>query len=133
MQSDTYLVLIDDDIDDQEIFHAACRSLDESIHLKVFENGESAINGLSLSITKPQCIFLDLNIPRMDGIEILVALKNIKSLNDVPVIIYTTYFDGPVRDKCLQLGAFAMIEKPDSFDQLCIKIASFLEALNESA
>ena len=127
------LVLIDDDKDDQEIFRAACQSIDETIDVYAFEHGDVALRELNDLRIRPEVVFVDLNMPRMNGIEVLTAIKNSNTIHEIPVIVYTTYFDEKVKNKCFDLGAFGIIEKPDTLPQLCAKIESFLQELNMSA
>jgi CheY-like chemotaxis protein len=121
------IVLVDDDADDQEIFRTACAEVDNHVSVVGFDNGEQALESIPTLSIVPDMIFLDLNMPRLNGLEVLEQLKRNNDLKDIPVIIYTTSFDGKVKEKCDHLGAVDVIEKPNCFDSLCDKLKVLLE------
>ena len=123
------IVLVDDDKDDQEIFRTACSAVDKTAKVLGFESGEQAVESLTSRHTLPDIIFLDLNMPRMNGVEVLRLFKHNIILKDVPVIIYTTSFDNLVKEECINLGAFDVIEKPSSFESLCALINSVFQTI----
>jgi CheY-like chemotaxis protein len=127
MQFARTVVLVDDDLDDHEVFKSACSVVDSGIELISYESGEQALRGLSKSKVLPDMIFLDLNMPRQNGIEVLEAIKSIEDLKSVPVVVYTTSFDARVRDRCEEIGAMDVMEKPSSFDALCEKLETLLK------
>ena len=123
------IVLVDDDRDDQEIFRSACAKVDTSVHVVGFENGMLALEGLSSLPSQPDVIFLDLNMPRLNGVEVLEELKHSSELKDISVIIYSTSFDMRVKEKCSRLGAVAIMEKPNCFETLCTNLETVLHTL----
>ncbi len=127
MQFVKTVVLVDDDLDDHEIFRTACAVVDDTISVKGFESGEEAIDALSKSRVVPGIVFLDLNMPRMNGVEVLEAFRSVDRLAAVSVIVYTTSVDKRIRSRCLQLGATDVIEKPNSFDALCETLGNLLK------
>ncbi|WP_115814957.1 response regulator [Flavobacterium aquicola] len=85
------IFLIDDDSDDREIFEETLLSLNIDVKYEDAKNGAEAWEKLtSGTIDKPDLIFLDLNMPVMDGRQFLKHYKQDQSFNDIPVIIYTT-------------------------------------------
>ena len=85
------IMLIDDDEDDLDIFSQALMKIDPSIQFAGFKNGMDAFKLLNDSATKlPDLIFLDLNMPCMNGFECLKKIRENKLLNNTPVIIYST-------------------------------------------
>lgn len=81
--------LIDDDPDDQEFFAMALEDVNPAIELHTADNGVEAIEKLS-SRFSPGVIFLDLNMPRIDGWECLQRIREMAHLKQTPVIIYST-------------------------------------------
>lgn len=59
----------------------------------------------AVSKDKPDLILLDLNLPEMDGFEVLANLKHDKETKDIPVIVLTNYSQKEHIDKCFALGA----------------------------
>ena len=85
------IILIDDDEDDRDIFFQALMEIDPSIQFTGFENGMEAFKLLNDSATLlPDLIFLDLNMPCMNGFECLKKIRENRRLNNTPVIIYST-------------------------------------------
>jgi len=113
-------VIVDDDVEDQEIFEIALHEVDSNIELVKFTNGIHAIELLKKSDVHafPKCIFLDLNMPQMDGRECITELKNIKEVKNIPVYIYSTSSDSKDIKQLTELGAERFITKPDSLPEL---------------
>lgn len=85
------IFLIDDDVDDREIFAEILGAEHPSIVFQEAENGAAAFEKLrSDNFKKPDLIFLDLNMPVMDGRTFLQQIKKENGLQDIPVIIYST-------------------------------------------
>src|SRR5215212_1458528 len=82
--------LIDDDVDDQEIFALALNEVNERFQCEVANNGYEGLQQLKKMNCLPDYIFLDLNMPKMNGKECLKELKKTERLKAIPVIIYTT-------------------------------------------
>lgn len=82
--------LIDDDDDDREIFSDSLTSMHPSILFYEAQNGLEAFKILKSGVFLPDLIFLDLNMPIMDGKTFLVQIKEDESLKDIPIVIYTT-------------------------------------------
>jgi CheY-like chemotaxis protein len=70
-----------------------------------------------------------LNMPRLNGVQVLEELKRQPGLRSIPVIIYSTSFDSYVYDHCTKLGAVELIEKPNCFDTLCSKLESVFHTM----
>ena len=73
----------------------------------------------------PDCILCDLLMPRMGGLELLENLSK-KSIR-IPVIIVTANDQESVRQKCLGLGAYAVVNKPANLDRLVALIQETLD------
>ncbi len=119
--------LVDDDIDDQEIFMAAVSEVDKSINCVGIDNCEEAIDKLKTEVSNlPDFIFLDLNMPRLNGRQCLAELKKIAHLKHVPVIIYSTSSLNKDIEETKKLGADMFITKPSKFDDLCFALTEVL-------
>lgn len=85
------ILAVDDDADDLEIFRDAVLKIDRSIDVMFAHNGEEALNFLfNKAITLPDFVFLDINMPRVDGRKCLIAIRNNRSTQHLPVIMYST-------------------------------------------
>jgi len=83
-------MIVDDDKDDRFFFRSAIRKNNPSYECIEAEDGADALEQLRKAKQLPDFIFLDLNMPKMDGRECLKELKKDKNLNKIPVIIYST-------------------------------------------
>jgi two-component system, chemotaxis family, chemotaxis protein CheY len=88
------------------------------------ENGLQAL--VALKEAGADCIILDINMPEMNGIEFLKALKADASAAKTPVIVLTTQDEATLRSEALGLGAKAFIVKPFQKEQLLSTVASVL-------
>jgi CheY-like chemotaxis protein len=125
------IFLIDDDIDDQELFIEAVRELNTAFSCDCASNGEEGLNYLLTRIHElPDLIFLDLNMPRLNGKQCLEKIKSVDRLKDVPVVIYSTSSqENDIRDT-RNLGAVHFLTKPSSFKDLCTSLAEIFNKNN---
>ena len=119
-------LLIDDDHDDQLAVLIALKELDQSIDLIAEDNGFTALKKLEQdSDFKPDVIFLDLNLPGINGIDCLVRIKANAKLTDIPVIIYTTSARNEDVIRAKKFGATAFITKPFLVTELADQLKPF--------
>ena len=113
------LLLADDDIDDRELFCEALQSIDPSIVCHVAPDGKEVFRILSNDeLEKPRLIFLDINMPGMDGWQCLSHLKQKSEHKDIPVLIYSTSSNQKDANTAIELGAMCFFAKPHSFSEL---------------
>ncbi len=128
----TYLI-VDDDADDIEFFCEAIDKIDATGSCHSAGNGEEALRWLrQKSESKPDYIFLDLNMPRMDGRACLGELKKDDGLRDIPVIVYTTSSHQRDRGETMALGADYFLVKATSFKKLCDDIERAVTAVRKN-
>jgi PleD family two-component response regulator len=121
--------IIDDDIDDQEIFTISARKVDPAIECEFANDGVDAIEKLSDIAFTPGCIFLDVNMPRMNGIECLEELGKIARLSSVPVFMCSTSSDTKIVAKIKELGAYDFIVKPSTISEFTAILAEVKKSL----
>jgi CheY-like chemotaxis protein len=110
------VLLIDDDIEEHEIFKQALEKFNSNIHFVSALNGKLGLSFIQQVL--PDWVFLDVNMPVMNGIETLYAIKNSKSTENIPVIMYSTsdgYTHGALS---LSMGAKKYIRKPGDLKDL---------------
>jgi CheY-like chemotaxis protein len=106
------VLMIDDDIEDQEIFSDVLKGIDPEIQCVLYPGATEALDLLEQGSQLPDWIFVDLNMPVMNGFEFLTAVKKSTALRSIPVVIYTTSNDQAHKAKARSLGAFSFITKP---------------------
>lgn len=119
-------LLVDDDIDDHEIFIMALEKLAQKMNCITALNAPEALARLNSSSREevPDYIFLDLNMPRMNGKQCLEAIKSQPHLVDIPVVIYSTGSFGDINEY-IKMGAAAFIKKPSSITELTSTLQDF--------
>jgi CheY-like chemotaxis protein len=122
------LLLIDDDEDDQFFFKEALESIDPTILCDVAINGKIAFDKLKISTTLPDLIFLDLNMPVMNGFDFLQEIKKENKLNRIPIGIFSTSNIISDRELTKTLGARFFLTKPTDLKILRNKIQDILSA-----
>ena len=123
--------IIDDDMDDSELFIEALSSLGPGNQYDHASDGREAIEKLAGRKDEvPDAIFLDINMPIMNGWECLTKLKLEKAYKDIPVIIYTTSSSSKDKMQARNLGANCFITKMTDFRQLKKMLEIFVEKIN---
>lgn len=125
MNSPKICLLVDDDPDDQEVFLTALNDVCESALCLVAPDGDRALDLLHNEETIPDYIFLDLNMPRMNGFEFLAAMKKSKILKDIPVIVYSTTSQPAQIEKVKKLGATEFFTKTYKYKELCALLKKY--------
>jgi len=113
------LLIVDDDLDDRQLFFEAVKEINLSFKCLRAANGEEALLLLRAKHAFPDFIFLDLNMPRMNGWQFLAEVKKDFSLAHIPVIIYSTSKKPEDDAEIKQLGVLAFITKPKTFEEIC--------------
>lgn len=108
-------MLVDDDEDDREIFLSVIQNILPEAVYTIATNGEDALQKLSGNEANPDLIFLDLNMPLMNGKQFLVEIKKNKKLDSIPVVILSTSSDQATIKEAINLGALYFVTKPDKF------------------
>src|SRR5258706_9210858 len=125
--SHTKILLIDDDADDQFIFIDALNEIATGIECVTVNNGLEALDYLKTIVQNPSLIFLDLNMPIMNGFECLQRIKKENRFKAIPVIIFTTS-NNPVDEKhTKELGAEIFFTKTPNFKLLKQKLLDILK------
>ncbi|MGN7810837.1 response regulator [Flavobacterium sp. 22076] len=112
------ILLADDDRDDIEMFCEALEMVNENVICECAENGDQAWRMLNDMNEKPQLIFLDINMPIMNGWECLKLIKKDENYQDIPVIIISTSSHKNDMETASKLGALGYFVKPNDFNDL---------------
>lgn len=131
MHKNKVLFIVDDDEDDINLFVEAVNEIDKSMECFKAKNGEDALKRLDDLQMLPDVIFLDLNMPKMNGREMLARLKASEKYKDIPVVIYSTSAAEQDKIDTKNLGASAYLTKPDSFTELCRELAKTIRTQSE--
>ncbi|NUY79480.1 response regulator [Flavobacterium sp. MAH-1] len=114
MASPRRCLFIDDDADDQEFFCDAALSIDPQIECIFADNGIEAMTKLNDSAFTPDFIFIDMNMPQMNGRETLSEIRKMDRLNMAAVYMYSTAAAPRITEEIMALGATDFLIKPSS-------------------
>lgn len=117
---------IDDDAEDREFFNEAVKGIDPSLMCYMAHDGQEALNDLREMIVMPDFIFVDVNMPVMNGRQFLLEIKKIPRLRSIPVIMYSTTSHCDEIRKYLELGAYKVLIKPNSLSKIETLVKSVL-------
>ena len=108
---------VDDDLDDREFFSDAKRVVDPEIPCVLFENGDQLLHYLGESKTLPDYIFIDINMPKMNGYECAKEIKLNYHTGDIQIVMYSTAFNPLDREK-FEAQGFKYIVKQNTMKKL---------------
>jgi CheY-like chemotaxis protein len=113
------IILADDDADDRYFFREALALFDSEARLTECEDGDQLMKLLKNypSPPPPHIIFLDINMPRMNGKECLKEIRSNKSFADIPVVMITTSGASRDIDECFSSGASMYVQKAYSLKE----------------
>lgn len=119
------ILAVDDDNEDIEIFVEAMRDIDPSILCLIARSAEEALQILNADIELPAYIFLDINMPRVDGNSCLREIKGDKRFCKIPVIMYSTHNGTKEMEAYKKLGA-EYLPKQNSYSELVLALKKVL-------
>jgi CheY-like chemotaxis protein len=105
------IMIIDDDSDDRFFFKEALGIMFSSVECIEAKGCMDAFELLNLQEELPHFIFLDINMPRIDGHECLKQLKSHEKFKNIPVVVYSTHFSKKSENELINLGASSCLEK----------------------
>lgn len=121
----------DDDEDDLMFFNDAVESVSSKsnllIQLHIHKNGENLVTNIKEQKPENGVVFLDLNMPKKSGFDILEEIRNEPEINQFPVVIYSTSSDKSDIELSLNLGANFYAIKPYNFNDLMKMIQNVIK------
>jgi len=113
------ILLADDDTDDCTFFREALDELKLPVQLTIVRDGVELMEQLTNKEKEsPDVLFLDINMPRKNGHECLLEIKNNKNLKELSVVMFSTSSSLDKINLLFKSGAHVYIHKPGDFTQL---------------
>ena len=126
----TFLLVEEDEVDILNVKRAFKKNSIDST-LEVAKNGLEALEMLrSGQITRPSCVLLDINMPKMNGLEFLEELRNDKEFHNLVVFVLTTSNDDRDKIDAYNYNVAGYIIKPVSFEKFIEAIKSLSDYLD---
>lgn len=115
------IFLIDDNEDDILLMKIALKNADIKNEINIANTGKDAISKINeICKTKellPDIIFLDINLPKLNGIDVLKEIKRNGLISEIPVVIFTSSDSKLDMDFCYELGADLYVKKPNNINE----------------
>jgi len=135
------ILLVEDNPQDVELTIEALKENNLSNHVVAVGDGVEAMEYLNYEgkfknriKSNPIVMLLDIKMPRMDGIEVLEAIRKNEKLKTIPIVMLTSSREEPDLKKCYALGVNAYVVKPVNFQDFMVavkQIGIFWAMLNE--
>ncbi|GAB3503618.1 response regulator [Spirosoma knui] len=113
-----WVILVDDDEDDRFLVKQAFQAQSPKTILQCLSSGEELFQLLEQSVDMPALLLLDLNMPIMNGFDVLRRLRAHSDYERIPVIMLTTSDVDTDRQHALELGANSFVTKPPTLQEL---------------
>jgi len=124
-------LLVDDDLDDTGLFSEALCEIDPDIICYIEHNGRTALERLKDGdFDHPDIIFVDINMPGMNGWQCLTEIKKDERFRKIPVIVYSTSSYSGDADKAIEMGALCFFTKPSNYNLLKEILKAFADNLD---
>lgn len=133
MQQTVHILLVEDNKGDVVLITEALEEANRNLTIQTLSDGEQAINYLGESSGLPDIILLDINLPRVNGHEVLRFIKSSEKLRKIPVVMLTTSSAEADVTKSYNLHANCFITKPadvyeynhvvESIEKFWVKVA----------
>jgi two-component system, chemotaxis family, response regulator Rcp1 len=127
------LIIIEDNPADVRLFREALRVLSMDVQVSHFSDVESAVAVLRAGTEPwqppPDAVFLDLNMPRMSGFDVLEILRDTPGCDNVPIVIFTSSHSPADMEKASELKADGFVHKPTELRDFFAVVGATVQAL----
>ena len=133
MKTSFKILVADDDADDQQLIASALNNLDLKFDIIPVHNGLEALdyllrrNAYKHVTEYPDLIFLDLNMPLMDGFEVLKGIRMQQALESLPIYVITVSKNSSDKSKAKELGATGFYSKGSRTSDLSLVVKDILD------
>lgn len=121
------ILYVDDDPEDIEIFEEAVKETDTSAKCLIAKNGKHAMDILQGELI-PDFIFLDINMPVINGKSVLLEIRKEAKFKAIPVVMYSTTINSKEIEEYKKNGADYFLTKHNTFQDLCDELSRILSS-----
>lgn len=125
------LIVLEDNAPDVLLVEECLKNLSIDYELTHFSDGHKALEAMKEGVwhrVRPHAILLDLNVPKVTGMEVLAKVKEDDALRDVPVVVLTSSMAPEERDAAQSLGAAIYVAKPVDLDDFFNEVGGALRS-----
>ena len=120
-----HVLIADDDPDDLDLFKEALSEVNSVLVCDAVRDGKELLAWLAHATKHPDVIFIDVNMPEMNGWECLSRVRALDKFAHIPIVVYSTSSARKDGRKAIDLGAVCFFEKPTRYGL----IKDFLQVL----
>jgi len=124
-----YVLIVEADEDNRYLLYTAFSNTGWPVPLKFMDSGELALKYLQQLSPPfyPSLIILDMNMPGLNGHEVLALIRKGESMKDIPVVFYSSSMKPVVKELLLALGAAGCFEKPLELEKVVQVAADYIQ------
>lgn len=124
-----YVLIVEADEDNRYSLYTAFNNVGWTVPLKFMDSGELALKYLQQLSPPfyPTLIILDMNMPGLNGHEVLALIRKGEAMRNIPVVFYSSCMKPVVRELLMALGAAGCFEIPDEIDKVLQMAADFVQ------
>jgi CheY-like chemotaxis protein len=111
------ILLVEDNPNDAELTQRALKKSDLGARLAIARDGAEALEYLLSTRPRPKVVFLDLKLPKIDGIEVLRRVRAEERTHSLPIVVLTSSQEERDINECYKLGVNSYVVKPVEFDK----------------
>jgi two-component system response regulator len=111
------ILLVEDNPNDAELTQRALRKTEIGARLLIARDGAEAIEQVLIQGVRPRVIFLDLKLPKIDGMEVLRRIRADERTKGIPVVVLTSSQEERDITESYKLGVNSYVVKPVEFDK----------------
>jgi DNA-binding NtrC family response regulator len=123
-----YLALVDDDPDEEDFFQIALDFLGIDCQFDFFSKAHDFVAYIEKEeTTLPDIVFVDMNMPEINGQELIRKLRNNSKYDAIQAVIYTAHISDRQKEEMMEMGTFEFFIKPTEFAELTLMMKEMIE------
>jgi len=123
-----YLALVDDDPDEEDFFQIALDVLGIDCQFRFFSKAHDFVSYIEKSETiLPDIVFVDMNMPEINGQELVRMMRQNEKYNGIQAVIYTAHISDREKEIMMAMGTLEFFIKPTEFSDLTIMLKEMIE------
>ena len=119
------IVLAEDDADDRMIFEETIQQLDQGIRFQIVSDGDQLLNLLENFLS--DILFLDLDMPRKNGLECLISIRSNERIKDLPIVMFSSTSRPSNIQTAYDMGAHLFLIKSSFFQEYTSALKAILK------
>ena len=128
MENPSSILFAEDNPQDVRLLKYALSQLDTQVNLLHYPNGQELLAAVpGLYAANIACVLMDLNMPFVNGFEVITRLRANEDFRHVPIIVFTNTNSNEERLRCYELGANAYVPKPLEIEELVKVVKSIFD------